>query len=249
MGYVFRGMRFVYLQHPGLVRIWIFPILIPEGSLVVGLGELSELATLLLDRFWDAPVGEGGWVAAEGVLRGVLLFVLRAVLWVVGIFVLFALSAVIASPFNDALSEAVERLHAGVPAPPISVKALLRDLFRTLLVEAGKLALYLAVVGPLFLVGLFVPAVAAVVGPLAIVLTALYLALHYEDWPLARRNQPAGARARLIRHHFAPLLGFGAGVWLCLYVPLVNLLFMPAAVAGGTLLFLDLEARTDAASE
>ena len=30
-------------------------------------------------------------------------------------------------------------------------------------------------------------------------------------------------------------------MWLFLIVPFVNLLFMPAAVAGGTLLFLELE--------
>lgn len=240
---MFRGMRFVYLEHPGLVRIWIFPLLITVGCLVFGLGELSDLATWLLDRFWDAPVEGEGWARAEGVLRSVLLFGVRAVLWLLGIFVLFALSSVIASPFNDALSEAVERLEAGTEAPPFTLRTLLRDLLRTLVVEAGKLLLYLGLVGPLFLVGLFVPAVAAVVGPLAFVLTALYLALDYVDWPLARRNQPAGARLRLLRRRFAPLLGFGAGVWMCLYVPLLNLFFMPAAVAGGTLLFLDLEAE------
>jgi uncharacterized protein involved in cysteine biosynthesis len=36
-------------------------------------------------------------------------------------------------------------------------------------------------------------------------------------------------------------------VWLFLFIPLVNLLFMPAAVAGGTLLFLDVEAKRAAA--
>jgi len=35
--------------------------------------------------------------------------------------------------------------------------------------------------------------------------------------------------------------GFGTGVWILLFVPLVNLFFMPAAVAGGTMLFLGLE--------
>ena len=42
---------------------------------------------------------------------------------------------------------------------------------------------------------------------------------------------------------------FGTGVWLFLFVPLVNLLFMPAAVAGGTLLFLELERAAEPASE
>jgi uncharacterized protein involved in cysteine biosynthesis len=35
--------------------------------------------------------------------------------------------------------------------------------------------------------------------------------------------------------------GFGTGVWLLLFIPLVNLFFMPAAVAGGTMLFVAVE--------
>jgi len=38
-----------------------------------------------------------------------------------------------------------------------------------------------------------------------------------------------------------PMFGFGTGVWLFLFIPFLNLFFMPAAVAGGTLLYLDLE--------
>jgi uncharacterized protein involved in cysteine biosynthesis len=41
------------------------------------------------------------------------------------------------------------------------------------------------------------------------------------------------------------VLGFGASVWVLLLIPLVNLFFMPAAVAGGTMLFLDLHPSKD----
>ncbi|MEM1415970.1 MAG: EI24 domain-containing protein [Myxococcota bacterium] len=242
-GAVFRGMRFVYLEHPSLVRLWIFPILITVACLVFGLGRLGDLAAAIVDGFWTAPdSAEGALAVAEDAARTALLFVLRAVFMLLGVVVLFALSSVIASPFSDALSEAVERIHAGNEAPPFRLRTLLRDLGRTLFIEAGKLLLYLGVIGPLFLVGLFVPAVGAVVGPLAFVLTALYLAIDYIDWPLARRNRPAGARLRLVRERFGALFGFGTGAWLCLYVPCLNLFLMPAAVAGGTLLFLELEA-------
>jgi uncharacterized protein involved in cysteine biosynthesis len=40
--------------------------------------------------------------------------------------------------------------------------------------------------------------------------------------------------------HWPAMLGLGAAIWALLFVPLLNVLFMPAAVAGGTLLFLDL---------
>ena len=47
-------------------------------------------------------------------------------------------------------------------------------------------------------------------------------------------------RLRLLRSHPGPLLAFGLCVWCFLFIPLVNLLLIPAAVAGGTLLFIDL---------
>ena len=72
-------------------------------------------------------------------------------------------------------------------------------------------------------------------------LTALYFALDYVDWPIARRGLGLRYRRELLARGGATLFGFGAGVWLFLLVPLLNLFFMPAAVAGGTLLYLELE--------
>jgi CysZ protein len=70
--------------------------------------------------------------------------------------------------------------------------------------------------------------------------TVAYLALDYVDWPAARRGLGVGERVAFFRKNALPMLGFGAGVWVFLFVPFLNLLFMPAAVAGGTRLFLDL---------
>jgi uncharacterized protein involved in cysteine biosynthesis len=48
-------------------------------------------------------------------------------------------------------------------------------------------------------------------------------------------------RVRLLGRNFMRMMGLGTAVWLLLVVPFVGLLFMPAAVAGGTLLVLDIE--------
>jgi len=61
------------------------------------------------------------------------------------------------------------------------------------------------------------------------------------DWPAARRDATLGDRVETVKKHVRPLVGLGIGVWFLVHVPFVNLLFMPAAVAGGTLLFLDLD--------
>ena len=45
----------------------------------------------------------------------------------------------------------------------------------------------------------------------------------------------------ITRRQLPAVAGFGTGVWVLLFIPLVNLLFMPAAVAGGTMLFVELQ--------
>ena len=161
--------------------------------------------------------------------------------------VVAALSSAIAAPFNDALSAAVESLHGGGQAPPFQLRVLLRDIVRSVLFEALKLAVYGAIMLGLFVFAWLVPGVGALVQTvIGGVLTALYFAIDHVDWAASRHGLSVRQRLGFVARHLGPMLGFGAGVWLLLFVPLVNLLFMPAAVAGGTLLFLDL--RREAAS-
>ena len=120
-----------------------------------------------------------------------------------------------------------------------------RDTVRTMGLELLKLVIYAAVMIPLFLLAQLLPAVGhAIYSVFAFLFTALYFAVDYLDWPASRRNRSITYRFGLLTDHFLPMLGFGTGVWLFLFIPLVNLLFMPAAVAGGTLLFLDVEGRS-----
>ena len=72
--------------------------------------------------------------------------------------------------------------------------------------------------------------------------TALYFAIDYIDWPASRRGLAFGQRLVLLRTRPLMTLGFGFAVAACLFVPLLNVCFMPLAVAGGTRLFLDLDA-------
>ena len=98
--------------------------------------------------------------------------------------------------------------------------------------------------GPLFIASNFIPGGQIVYAIFGFLFTAIYFSIDYVDWPASRRNRSVAYRFGLVTDHFMPMFGFGTGVWLFLFVPLLNLLFMPAAVAGGTMLFLDLEGET-----
>lgn len=240
--YPFRGARFVYIEHPSLAKLWLPPIVITFAALVVVTWAALDWHATLLQALWSVPSGDGWWAGAGRWLHRIVGWLVALALVVVGALLVSLLSNVVAAPFNDALSEAVERLQTGGGGPPpFSFARLLGDLGRTVGLELLKLGLYASVMTPLFLFGLLVPGVGPAVSMgLGFFLTAGFFSIDYVDWPASRRSMSIGARLRFARQHAGSMLGLGAGVWALLYVPLLNLFFMPAAVAGGTLMFLDL---------
>jgi CysZ protein len=242
--YPFRGMRFVYGKHIGLVRFWLPPIVLTGIMLVLIFGAVFEYHDALTDWIWTAPAGESFWSSVGRFFHGLLDVLLSVMLALGGLVAVMLSTSVLAAPFNDALSAEVERLVTGAEGPPFRISTMLRDLLRTVGMELVKLFLYALVMLPLFLASLLLPVAGQVLySVFGFLFTAMYFALDYIDWPATRRGRGVGARLELGRKRFMPMFGFGTGVWIFLFIPFVNLFFMPAAVAGGTLLFLDLEAQ------
>ena len=186
--------------------------------------------------------GAGFWGGLARVFHTLLSFLVALVVAVLGVVSLTFFTSLFTAPFNDLLSEEVEKLVTGKPGVPFSFKAMVKGTVRGLGIELAKMLVYVFVMGTLFVLSLFVPAVGQIVYTVVgFVLSAIFFSVDYIDWPASRRDKGLRYRVGMLRRHFWPMLGFGTGVWLFLFVPFVNLLFVPAAVAGGTLLFLDLE--------
>lgn len=243
--YVLRGMRFVYVEHPKLARYWVFPILITGvavGAVFYGAGSYyDDLAGVLWSLFPESWSEASGWVGGLlTALRWLIQLVAGLLITLLGLVVVLLLSSIVAAPFNDALSEAVEHILTGEAAPPFSLRRMLADIARTVRLELLKVLVYLGVVGPMFLASFIVPGVGQVISLAGFALTAVYLGIDYVDWPAARRDWSVRDRITFTRRQLPAVAGFGAGVWVLLFIPLINLFFMPAAVAGGTMLFLAL---------
>lgn len=238
--YPFAGLKLVFFQHPGLVRYWIFPIALTLVAFGFAMKGVWDYHDVLFEMMWEPPGGEGFWDGVARFFHGLVEVLFAVVLVAAGFVVVILVSNLFAAPFNDLLSEEVERLVSGRSGPPFSLRIVLLDLARTLAFEG----LYLAAVLLLWLASLTLPVVGQIgASVLGFVVTALYWGVSYIDWPASRRRSGLRSRFSLAARHFAAMMGFGTGVWIILFVPLLNLLFMPVAVAGGTLLYLDLEAQ------
>ena len=161
------------------------------------------------------------------------LFVALVVLMVFFTFTLLA--NVIAAPFNGFLAEKVEVVVRGQDTfPPFSWAELLAMVPRTFSREMRKLGYFLPRAIGLFILS-FIPVVNVIAAPLWLVFGIWMMAIQYIDYPADNNKMSWQDMLAWLRSKRWQSLGFGGITYLALMVPLVNVVMMPAAVAGATL--------------
>ncbi|HEV8322745.1 MAG TPA: EI24 domain-containing protein [Myxococcota bacterium] len=250
-----RGVGFVL---EGLARLMrdrkMFAVALAPAAitLAVFVGLLVGAAVLVPDLTsrW-LPLGD--WAALHGaaavawwllrLVAQILVYALTALAWVAAFVTLFlGVSAALAAPFNELISEKVEEETTGVAAPPFSLPRFAGDaalavghtLLATALLAGGSVALAL--------VGWLVPVVGTLVAFAGgICLTGFFLVLQGTDPAASRRRWSFRRKLALVSANFWVAGGFAAGGLVLLAIPVVNLLAVPALVAGGTRLFVEIE--------
>lgn len=156
-------------------------------------------------------------------------------------------ATLIGAPFYGLLAEQVQRRLTGhVVEETVSWRALLLLVPRSLWREIRKVLSYLPAllgVGLLLLVGLFIPLVNLVALVLSAVLSSWIMAFEFLDYAADNNRQSIPELRALMRRHRGETFGFGAVAWGLTFVPLVNLVLVPAAVAAGVRQWLRLNGR------
>lgn len=230
-GYLWRG--FALIREPGLRGVVALPLAI-DAVLAIGLLWLfgSQWSTWL--DAWLA--GLPHWLAWLETLLWWLGFLLVVLLFC---YAFTLLANLIAGPFNGLLSARVERHLTG--RDPETGMSLLGEISDGATGELRRLGHYLwraLLLALVSLVLLFIPAVNALIPVLWFGFGAYMLAFEYLDAPMGNRGLSFAAKRRKLAERRWLNLGFGAAVTLVTAVPLLNLVVMPAAVAGATALWL-----------
>ncbi|WP_330114412.1 sulfate transporter CysZ [Pseudomonas sp. JS3066] len=165
-----------------------------------------------------------------------LIWPLFVLLVLVMVFFSFTMLAnIIAAPFNGFLAEKVEVVVRGQDDfPAFSWAELMAMIPRTVGRELRKLAYFLPRAGALLILS-FVPGVNLLAAPLWIVFGIWMMAVQYIDYPADNHKLGWNEMLAWLHEKRWQSLGFGGITYLALMIPFVNILMMPAAVAGATL--------------
>lgn len=202
-----------------------------------GLVGLTLVALLVWLAPWMTRVGKG-WLGEGGAAWGALGTAL-GVLLALGTVVAGALTLpnLVLAPLQDPLGEATEACLGDFRSPPFSPARFLRGVWISLKHTLLRIVFMLA--GVLLLLPLnLIPGVGTLLfSALSITWTAWWLSVEYLSGTMARHLLPFRAVLRVLWGRRALALGFGASLYLLLWVPVVNFFLMPVAIVAGALLY------------
>ncbi len=243
VGYYRRG--FSLIARPGLRRFVAIPLLINTAVFIALIDSLRRQMSRVIDLVsgnswvqWLAGFEALAWLVT---LIQWLFWLLFGLGVVIAVFYAFALIAnFIAAPFNGLLAEQVERSLRGREPETLtsSWRSVLRSIPVTLFSEVRKL-LYLAVWMVPLLILTFIPGLNLLSSVAWLWFGAWLVALEYIDYPMGNHGHTFPSVRKTLRSHRATAMGFGGAAAVVQSIPLLNLLAMPASVAGATALWVD----------
>ena len=242
LGAPWRGFRFL-LAHSELWGWAALPLFLTLW-LIVGAG-MSALWLTDDVLAWIVPPPD----PADHSARAVAWMLTWDLLWLVAAAGVFLASAavfwvaghVLAGPFYDKMAEGVEQWFLGAKAETFDWKRVLGDAAWSLLHSLMGLTLYAAVMVPLFALNLVPVAGSVLYTVLATVASSFFLARDLLDVPLSRRRLAFTAKLAYVRANAPVMFGLGLATVVLLAVPFANLVVLPCAVVGGTLIYLRIE--------
>ncbi|MEX1237336.1 MAG: sulfate transporter CysZ [Pseudomonadales bacterium] len=224
MNFFLDGLKLI--TQPGLRQYVVIPIginvMVLSGVIAYGVSQYDAWTTAFTDSL-------PSWLMF---LSGVF-SVLAALLVLIIMLYLFTIVAnIISAPFNAVLSIKIEQRETG--RTPGGDTGLVVILVRSLAREMAKLIYFLPRVIGLVIVTV-IPGVNTLAPFLWLLFGAWMMSIQYVDYAADNNEVSFNDMRRLLERERVQTVTFGLIVYVALAVPVLNLVLIPAAVAGGTL--------------
>lgn len=234
LGFKYLLQGFGYISRPGMRRYFAIPLLL--NILVFSLLTYFGFSFFQDALGWLIPAGDSTWADVANILA---LIIFTPVLLITVYFVASILANFVASPFNDLLSEQVEKMAGGNATGGKSMLEVIAGMGPVLAGEIKKYIYFGIFFIPIVIIT-FIPLINVFIAPVAwVIFGAWMLALEYLAFPLQNHHHTFSQVRAFARKNRMTTMGFGLTVLLATLIPLVNFIVIPAAVAGATLLWVE----------
>lgn len=168
--------------------------------------------------------------------------ILHVILLIIGILLLLLIcyfafvifGGIVTAPFNENISQFVEKNVCGVSSPEISFW---KDTYISIKGELEKLLFYFSGLFLFFLINL-IPVVGNIISvSLGTVFSFYYNALDFLDYPLTRQLASFWTKLKSAQSGGMLTYGFGTMAFLMMFLPIVNVFMKPLLVVAGTRLY------------
>ena len=228
-GYFFRGMGL--LTRPGLRRFVVIPLLANIAVFALMAGAIYQAMSGLYIGYTSNFIGDWEFLA----------WIVTPLIWLFGtllsgyisIFIVLFLT----SPFHGLLAERVEEYVTGEAiVNEGSALQMVLAIPRGFLREIQKMVHYVPM-ALLVLIITLIPGLNVVAPLLWILLGAWMMSLQFVDYPMDNHRLSFGEVRAACSARRSTSITFGAAVAFVSGLPILNLILIPAAVAGATLLW------------
>lgn len=226
--YVGKGFRLIF--KPGVRRFVVIPFLInlviSSAAIYWGYGQLNDWLGHSLPTWLN-------W------LRWLVVPVFIVTASIIMFYSFTLLANLIAAPFNSALSEKIEaHLNGNENNSSGGLLSVAKETPAAIFSELKKLAYLGLWVIPLLI--LFIIPGVNIIAPIAWGLFSMWmLALEYTDYPMGNNDFSFTQGKRLLKQYKRLAWGFGGGILLITFIPVLNFFAMPVGVAGATALWVE----------
>ncbi|MFN3235144.1 MAG: sulfate transporter CysZ [Gammaproteobacteria bacterium] len=251
ISYLKRG--FSLISQPGIRRYVTIPLLINIlvfGGFILWVKHLFQHLTLWLEALLPSWLMWLDWLLWLVFTIAILFFFIYAFTFVANI---------VAAPFNGFLSEKIEKIlqndespHQFQEASPHSQETSRHSreggnpAFLTLcklpldaIIRQLQLLWYFIPRAVLFLILFFIPGINVAASLIWFCFSGWLMALQYLDYPFDNHHISFRRMRKRLSKRRAMTLSFGSVVLVLSFIPLVNLVIIPAAVAGATVMWVE----------
>lgn len=228
ISYFFRG--FGLLKTKGLKRFILIPLAVNFVLFVSAFVYLYQQISVHIGWVHDNIPDWLSWL--EFILLPLALII------IVLLFGLFFTTVAnwLAAPFNGVLAERVEMHLKGEQPKQDSMTALVKAIPHTLKREWRKLVYFIPRMIGFFLIGWFFPIIGQAIW---FAFIAWVLAIQYCDYAFDNNRYSFDYMRYILSDNKSACFGFGATVSIATSIPLLNLLVMPAAICGATIMWVE----------